>query len=156
MLPTIEIALGVLLGILLYRGLLWFSHSRNLTLPAAVFAILVSVLWLTAGLGFMGLVVVGLYFHVTRPSFLVLHRSEFLWALALCGLPILGFHFWHLVVQNKALVRLAQESVCEKCGANGLRYRGDEIGRREEWGPKYERAMGVCLRCGHAQELCRT
>jgi hypothetical protein len=152
---TIEIALGVLFGILLYRGLLWFGQSRNLTLPATVFAILLLIIMVTAGLGFIGLVGAALYFQMTRPGFLVLHRSEFLWGLALCGLPVLGFSFWQLAVQNKALVNLARESVCEKCGATGLRYRGDEIGRTEEWGPKYERAMGVCLRCGHAQELCR-
>lgn len=142
MLLTIEIALGVLLGILLYRGLLWFSERRNLTLPATVFAILVLILLVTASLGFIGLVGVALYFQMTRPGFLVLHRSEFLWGLALCGLPILAFCFWQLAVQNKALVQLARKSVCEKCGATGLRYRGDEIGRIEEWGPKYERAMG--------------
>src|SRR5258707_13616588 len=67
---VLEIAAGVLIGLLLYRGLESYCKNRDLTMPAGIFAIFGPIL--TPGLLITTLVVFGFYVYQT------VHRREWM------------------------------------------------------------------------------
>gem|GEM_PF-5332988 len=85
---VLEVAAGVLLGLLAYRGLVSFSTNRNITLPAAIFLVLLRFLGVALSLGFVAVLLFGIYLYLTHSEYLRQHRSGLFWALILLGISL--------------------------------------------------------------------
>jgi hypothetical protein len=95
---VLEIAGGVVLGLLLYRGIVSFATSRNLTIPAAIFVAFFGIAYLSicalfvlVGLGFFAL---AFYVEVMRPPEIRQYLPQLGWALGIYLVLGLGFTIW--------------------------------------------------------------
>jgi hypothetical protein len=118
-----EIAAGVFLGILAYRGLDAYSRKSSLTMPAAIFSIIGSLAGLGIVLAVLGLVAVCIYSFVTHPDYLTRHRSEVRWGIGLVAVFGFGLSLRSDIMAGKQAKRVAARCICEKCGEVGLTFR---------------------------------
>ncbi len=153
MLLTIEIAAGVLLGLLLYRGLVKYSERRNLTLPAVIlfWPLMLAIAVLAVGL--LGLSVFLFYYAMTNPQYLRQHFSQVLWAAALIIALCVVYALRSDITARRNAKNFAAKAVCEECGKIGLRFGHFKNSPRAEPGREYEHPTGTCPQCGHEQEL---
>jgi hypothetical protein len=100
-----EIAGGVLLGLLLYRGLDGLSKRASMTLPATIFSVLHLLLMAAVVIGFVTLVVAGFYLMATRPEdasqYFRHHHAETMWALAIVLVLCVGYAAWSDLSDHK-------------------------------------------------------
>jgi small-conductance mechanosensitive channel len=102
---VLEIAGGVVLGLLLYRGLDGLSKRANMTLPATIFSVLYLLLLASVVIGFLTLVVAGFYLMAVRPEdatqYLRDHHSETMWAIVIFLVLGIGHAAWSDLSDHK-------------------------------------------------------
>jgi hypothetical protein len=130
-----QIAAGVLLGLLVYRGLVHFSKSRGMTIPAFLFSILYFLFVATLGLGFVGLLLVGIYLVAVHPETLRQYRSEIGWGVGIFIVLGVVYSVWSDIAERKKSPDAIEHAAAER------RLREQEIRRREVYDADWLRSV---------------
>ena len=152
MLLTLEIATGVLLALLAYRGIDAYCTNRNITLTAAILLNLYRLLrWavvfiLVAGIGY------GLFDIFSHPEWLNHYAFPVLLIIAVAAFV------WSLrsdIRHGRKYKAIAAKTSCDGCGEFRLRFTGFKEGYKAKSGEEYDHPKAKCSGCGHEQMLTR-
>jgi hypothetical protein len=145
---VIEIAAGVLLGLLAYRGIDSYCSKRNLTLTAAILwnlrrlLVWTAVFGVVAGIGFV------LYYIITHPRWLLNYEYElFIGMVILVTLAFL-FALRSEIREGRKYKAVAKRTACDKCGEMSLKFTSFKSGVGE-----YAHPRAKCSGCGNDQML---
>jgi fumarate reductase subunit D len=153
MVLALETAAGVLLGLLVYRGLTSFSKEAGVSIPAMLAIVIGAILVL-------GIVIVivwgGIYvLHHQRELLAILRNNLGTIALAIVAIFLLGFipALASDIKAGRGAKAIAIKSFCSECGSKGLRFKRFKGSLQAEDSKKHDHPTGACLQCGHEQEL---
>ena len=145
-----EIAAGVLLGLLAYRGIDSYCTKRNLTLTAAILwnlrrlLVWTAVFAVVAGLGFV------LYSVITHPRWLSDHEFAAFIGIIIFTTGAFLFALRSDIREGHKYKIVAAKTACDKCGEMSLKFTSYKSGVGE-----YAHPRAKCSGCGHEQMLVR-
>src|SRR5690349_2151942 len=152
MLLTLEIAAGVLLALLVYRGIDAYCTNRNITLTAALFLNLFRLLKWTLAFMFVAGIGYGVYDLFSHPDWLNHYGFP-----VLTGMAVTAFG-WMLrgdIRAGRKYRIIAAKTACEQCGQFRVRFTGFKDGYKATSGQEYDHPKAKCSGCGHEQILTR-
>jgi multisubunit Na+/H+ antiporter MnhB subunit len=151
---VVEIAAGVLLGLLAYRGIDSYCTNRNLTLTAAILwnlrrlLVWTAVFAVVAGLGFV------LYYLLTHPRWLSDHEYAAFIGIVIFTTSVFLFALRSDIREGRKYKVVAARTSCDKCGEMSLKFTGFKDGYKSNVG-SYDHPKAKCSGCGHEQMLLR-
>ena len=149
---VIEIAAGVLLGLLAYRGIDSYCIKRNLTVIRAVILLAYRLLSWTAMLAILGGIGFVCYYALTHLRSLANYEHEiFVGITAICILGFLAALRSDIRKGRKYKVVVAK-TACDKCGEMSLKFTGFKDVYKSGVGA-YDHPKAKCSGCGHEQML---
>jgi len=137
MVLIVEIAAGVLIGLLAYRSLLWYA-STGITFT--------TVKKLFLRLGSLAAILVGF-------GCVLLHPSSILPTVGAAVTSWIIYAVWSDTAAKRKARALALRGACLKCGTVGLQFLHFEEGYKAESGREYDHPIGRCTRCNAEQKL---
>jgi hypothetical protein len=153
---VLEIAAGVLLGLLAYRGIDSYCKKHDITLTAAIIWNLARVLprlivWtvlmgIVAGIGYV------VYFLATHPRSLSEHEPGTFIGIVIVLTLMFLFALRSDVRQGRKYKLVAAKTACRKCGEMSLKFTGFKDGYKSGVGA-YDHPKAKCSGCGHEQML---
>jgi len=149
---VIEIAAGVLLGLISYRAL--FSNRGRRVISQEVGIVL--TLGLLACLAYLAVaLLIGI-----RSGFLIAFIKSYWYGIAVVVGVFVSARFIVVlrsdIQTQQRFAQSAADATCEKCGELGLVFRTLKGSLQPPSGHEYDRPVAQCRRCGHEQRITQS